>query len=244
MKYLLVFRIVIMCMLFHLTSMTNYAQGDNINNDYKDIINKLKNWKRYSYKAIVSYPTQENSLTTINRKVYIDKVNKFLYLSDDNQILIINSKYIVQIEHGVKIFKIFNRKEYEKKYNKNFNNVNSLFKDEILDKVLTFYTEKYKNIRMYENGEIKKYLSSNDYENIHSTLQIDVKKSSNTIISMELKAMENSNLKRVFFLSKIFDYSLKFDDSFFATDSYFENISTNKYKLLKYKDYQLVNSVK
>lgn len=222
-----------------------HAQKKNVFNECQEYIAPLKQWKRYGYKANMNVPIAQANARYMERTIYIDKLNKNIFYSDLNQVLLVNNVHIVQIDHGQKSFKIFDRKEYERIYSGKANNINSLFKDDILNQVIDTFLVHQKQCKLVqENNGVKKFRSMYRDNILETVLEINVESKSKLIKEMNFTAFDVSDNNSLVYTVKMSDYQFDFDKKVFSTDAYFKVLGINKYQLLQYKDYKLLTKVK
>lgn len=221
------------------------AQQNTDYSKFQKVIQQLKGWKQYSYKVKASGYISNGNYGLMDTRVFVDKITKQIFYEDKGQLLVINTKYILQIDHNAKVFKVFNRKEYERIYNGKVNNIQSLFKDDLMHQMLDSFMVKNKNVKLRKSNlgkEIFTISDSDDYLSMLIDIHYEPHKSMLEKIDFSLKDVEDDN--KMLINTTMYDYRLGVDASIFDMREYFQVAPNGDIKALRYTNYKLLTKIK
>lgn len=90
-------------------------------------IQNVQKLDKFSYTVEIQKLNAHQLYDTIKNSLTIDYSNEYYKVEDEDQIIVVNDKYVFDLNHLFKTIKVFHRKAYQKKYSGNVSNINHLF---------------------------------------------------------------------------------------------------------------------
>lgn len=203
----------------------------------------LKALKKYGYQVNLSGVMPDGSYDAVQMDIYMDKQSKQVYYSDKANIVIINTRHIMHIDHNAKVFKIFDRKAYENKYNGQFNTIKGLFRDDDFNRMIDslFLKTRTVNLTKDKNGHTL-FGMTTIREDMKMQFEFRYDEQRKLPVSMNMTLGSTDRSDKFIYTYKVSDYVYDFDDSIFQTRAYF-TYADNTYTVLKYKHYKLISGL-
>lgn len=229
-------------MLTVAVSSAQQSSGDYA--QFERVVNSMKTWKKYGYKSKMNGLMPTGQYAVQETKVYIDLPQQLYYYEDKAQILLVNRQHIMQIDHRTKQFKIFKRSEYQKIYGGRVNNIQSLFKEDLIKSSLDSVLVKNKQVTMQKSSTGAKIFRTVKKDDLLSVvLELETQPTTDMIHTMNYSIFDledNSSL----LTCNVYDYVTDFSADVFSTQRFFTEKGSGDYTLLMYKNYKLLTQVK
>lgn len=203
----------------------------------------LKGLQRYGYKVNLSGVMPDGSYDAVELTMYMDKGRKQVAYTDKANIVIINTRHIMHIDHNAKVFKIFDRKAYESRYNGQFNTIKGLFRDDDFNRMIDSLFLKTKHVQLSrDKSGHTQFGMTTIRDDMRMQLEFRYDEQRKLPVSMDMTLGSTGRSDRFVYTYKVSDYVYGFDDRVFDTRSYF-TYADNTYTVLQYRDYKLISGL-